>query len=165
MWMSMKRIVMVVVMVASAGSITAQAIELQDMQGKLRALTDYTGKGKWLIVMFWASDCLICHKEAKQYEQFHQQHKNKDASILGISLDGPEHRTDAQKFINEHKLTFPNLVGEAQQVALLYMDITGQHWVGTPTFLLFNPQGQLKAEQSGAVPVKLLEEFIQANHQ
>lgn len=165
MFKSIMRLMMLVVMVVSTWSVPVMAIELQDMQGKPRALSDYTGKSKWLIVMFWVSDCLICNKEAKQYEQFHQQHKNKDASMLGISLDGPENLADAKKFIQDHKLTFPNLVGEAQQVALLYMDNTGQHWVGTPTFLLFNPQGQLKAEQSGAVPVKLLEDFIQANRQ
>jgi peroxiredoxin len=160
--MQIKRWLILVVMLLCSGSLAVQAADLQDMQGNPHALTEYTGKGKWLIVMFWAADCLICNKEAKHYERFHQQHKDKDATLLGISMDGLDQRAQAQQFIREHKLTFPNLIGEAQQVASVYIDNTGQNWVGTPTFLLFNPEGQLKAEEAGAVPVKVIEAFIQA---
>jgi len=41
--------------------------------------------------------------------------------------------------------------------------LTGSRWVGTPTFLVFGPDGELMAKQAGAVPTDLIEQFIAAN--
>lgn len=147
----------------TCGWATAATAGLQDMEGKPRQLENYTGKGKWLVVMIWASDCLICNKEARQYENFHQQHRNKDATLLGISVDGPANIKDAKKFVDEHKLTFPNLIGELETVGVMVQDLTGQEWVGTPTILVYDPAGKLKVADAGAVPVQLIEQFIKSN--
>lgn len=138
----------------------ASAAQLQDMEGKQRQLGDYTGKGQWLIVMIWASDCLVCNKEAANYEAFYQKHRNQDATMLGISVDGMAKVADARHFIQDHKLTFPNLIGELEQVGLMVVDMSGMQWVGTPTFLIFNPAGKLAVADSGAVPVPLIEEYL-----
>jgi len=138
----------------------ATAAQLLDLDGKVRQLSDYTGKGKWLIVMIWASDCLICNKEAFHYEEFYQQHRHKDATVLGISVDGMAKVADARQFIQAHKLTFPNLIGDLDQVGVMVADSSGMQWVGTPTFLIYNPAGELKVADSGAVPVPLIEEYI-----
>ena len=42
----------------------AQAGGLQDFDGQPKSISDYAGKGKWLVVMIWASDCHICNQEA-----------------------------------------------------------------------------------------------------
>lgn len=141
------------------GSLHAKA--LQDFDGKSVSIKHYTGKGKWTIVMLWASDCHICNKEAKHYEQFHQKHKNNDAMMLGISNDGQANKNAARDFVKEHKLTFPNIIGEPQDVADLFYDATGENWVGTPTFLIYSPTGKLTVQQIGAVPVAIIEEFLQ----
>lgn len=141
------------------GSLHAKA--MQDFDGKSVSLEDYIGKGKWTIVMIWASDCHVCNKEAKHYELFHQQHKNNDAVMLGISTDGQANKNAAQDFVKEHKLTFPNIIGEPQGVADLFYDATGENWVGTPTFLIYSPTGKLTVQQIGAVPVAIIEEFLQ----
>lgn len=133
---------------------------LQDMEGEFQSLDDYTGKGKWLIVMLWASDCHVCNKEAHQYDKFHQTHKNSDAQILGVSADGWANRQDAKDFIQRHKVSFPNLIGSAETVASVYSNLTGASWRGTPTFLVFSPDGELKAQQVGAVPTNMIEDFI-----
>lgn len=138
----------------------ATAAQLQDLDGTARQLSDYAGKGKWLIVMIWASDCLICNKEAAHYEDFYQKHRNKDATVLGISVDGLLQVAAARQFIQAHKLTFPNLIGELEQVGLMVEDASGMQWVGTPTFLIYNPAGELKVADSGAVPVSLIEDYI-----
>lgn len=134
---------------------------LQEFDGKPTSIEQYLGKTKWTIVMIWASDCLVCNKEASHYEQFHQQHKNKDAVMLGISLDGQANKKAAQDFVKEHKLSFPNIIGEPQDVADLFYDATGENWVGTPTFLIYSPTGKLTVQQIGAVPVSVIEEFLQ----
>jgi len=138
-----------------------QAGVLQDFAGKPVSIEQYTGKGKWTIVMIWASDCLVCNKEASHYEQFHQKHKGLDAVMLGISMDGKTNKKSALGFVKEHKLTFPNIIGEPQTVADLFYDATGENWVGTPTFLIYSPAGKLTVQQVGAVPVAIIEEFLQ----
>ncbi|HEC18060.1 MAG TPA: TlpA family protein disulfide reductase [Gammaproteobacteria bacterium] len=134
---------------------------LQDFDGNLHTLNDYTGKGKWTVVMIWASDCHVCNAEAENYDAFHRAHKDKDAVILGVTLDGSEKKPEAEKFIQRHKVSFDNLIGEPQTVMGLYTQLTGQPWVGTPTFLVYSPSGELRAAQVGAVPVKLIESFIE----
>lgn len=136
------------------------ATELQDFDGHSKNLTDYTGQGKWLVVMIWAHDCHVCNAEAHQYVKFHNQHQNKDAQVLGISADGKGLIMEAKGFINKHKLSFPNLLGEPDSVAQLYYDLTGVPNFGTPSFLIYNPAGELRAQQIGAVPVELIETFM-----
>jgi len=135
----------------------------QDMEGNNRVLSEYLGKGKWTIVMLWISDCHVCNQEASEYDDFHEKHKEDDARILGISMDGIEGKQDAMAFIKRNEVEFPNLIGDPQTVAALYIGLTGGDWVGTPTFLIFSPSGILKAAQPGAVPVSLIEEYISQN--
>ncbi|MFV2060084.1 MAG: TlpA family protein disulfide reductase [Gammaproteobacteria bacterium] len=137
-----------------------EEILLQDFSGKSHKLSEYYGKGKWLIVMIWASDCHICNIEVKNYITFHNKHKDVDATILGISVDGWEFKANAEKFIKKHKVNFPNLIAAPIVVDHLYELQTGKNLYGTPSFLVYSPTGELKAEQTGAVPTSLIEEFI-----
>lgn len=135
----------------------------QDFKGKPQTIENYTGKGKWTIVMIWASDCHICNREAHQYVDFHTFHSDKDATVLGVSIDGESRKKEAQVFIDKHTINFPNLIAEPETVTALYKELTGQFFAGTPSFLIYNPKGELKAAQAGAVPIELLEDFIKSN--
>lgn len=133
---------------------------LKGFDGSVHSLDEYTGQGKWTIVMLWASDCHACNAEAEQYVKFHRAHKSKDAIILGISLDGQLKKTEAENFIKRHRVDFENLISEPENVEQMYTGLTGQPWVGTPTFLLYSPSGELRAAQVGAVPTHIIESFI-----
>lgn len=133
---------------------------LQGMDGNIHTLNEFTGQGKWTVVMLWASDCHVCNAEAKTYDKFHRAHREKDATILGVSLDGADKKAEAEKFIQRHSVHFPNLIGEPATVEQLYSQLTGQRWVGTPSFLIYSPSGELRAAQAGAVPVNLIESFM-----
>ncbi len=137
---------------------------LTDFNGKSANISDYTGNGKWLVVMFWASDCHICNKEASQYVDLQKRNQNDgNIQMLGISVDGLANKAAAQAFIDEHKLNFPNLIGSLEDVAGMYYDLTGNQWIGTPTFFIYTPEGKLRIADAGAIPVKLIEEFIEEN--
>ena len=139
--------------------------ELKDFSGKPGAIADYAGKGKWTAVIIWASDCHVCNVEAEQYIQFHEAHKDKDIQMLGVSMDGNKKLDEAKAFVKRHHVTYPNLIGEPVDVASMYERLTGASWVGTPTILVYDPQGELQAAQPGAVPVELIEEFVQTKTQ
>ncbi len=141
--------------------VAVNAKPMQDFNGKPVSIEQFTGQGKWTVVMIWASDCLICNKEARHYDAFHLKHKDKDATVLGVSMDGQANKKAAMGFIKEHNLRFPNIIGEPEDVAVFFYDSTGENWAGTPTFLIYSPEGKLTVQQIGAVPVPILEEFLQ----
>lgn len=144
--------------------VSAEMKGFEDFNGKPQVLDNYVGKGgKWLVVMMWASDCHICNREAHEYVDFHLVHSDTDATVLGISLDGESRKKAAEKFIKKHSVDFPNLIAEPEYVSDMYKELTGQFFAGTPSFLIFNPAGELKAAQAGAVPTKLIEDFIKKN--
>ena len=134
--------------------------ELVDFDGNPKAISDYSGKGKWLVVMIWASDCHVCNQEAHAYVDFHFAHSDEDAQVLGITIDGQAKKAEAQKFIERHKINFPNLIGEPAAVADLFSQLTGAYFAGTPAFLFYDPKGELRAQELGAVPTELIEDFI-----
>ena len=128
-------------------------------------IDDYRQPDKWIIVMIWAHDCQICEREVGEYQRFHQIHADDDAIVLGITLDGEERKQNALDFVARHELEFENLIGEPEVVAGYYQLTTGSRWVGTPSFLIFAPDGELMAKQAGAVEVEIVENFIAANTQ
>jgi len=143
----------------SGNAIAAEASNA--FSGSPADIGKYAGNGKWLVVMIWASDCTVCNREAHNYVDFQKQHQGKDAQMLGLSIDGKEKTKDALDFLKRHQLNFPNLIGEPMDVATMYQERTGNDWIGTPTFMVFNPKGELIGAQAGAVPVSIIESFIE----
>ena len=140
-----------------------RSLELKDFDGKPHKVEEYTKKGKWLIVMIWASDCHVCNKEAVHYVALHERQKNKNISLLGISIDGWDNILDAEAFVDRHKITFPNLIGSLERVETVFRHYTGGELTGTPTFLIFSPDKKPFAAQAGAVPVAIIEQLIVDN--
>lgn len=138
----------------------AQAGGLTDLQGNPQKLEDHIGNGKWTVVMFWSSDCHVCNAEAHEYVAFHDKHKNGDIRMLGLTLDGMDNISAAKEFVAEHEVNFTNLIGEPETVASIYYDMTGNFFVGTPTIMVFAPDGNIRAADVGAIPPSLIEEFI-----
>lgn len=134
-----------------------------DFDGQSRTVESYTGDGKWLVVMIWAHDCHVCNMEIESYAQFHDDYQEKNAAVLGISLDGQAKKADAEAFIERHDLPFPNLIGELMPTMLFYANQTQSQFRGTPTILIYAPDGELRAAQAGAVPVASIERYIAQN--
>lgn len=131
--------------------------------GAFETIENHSQQGKWLIVMIWAHDCEICEREVDDYQRFHRKHADNNAAVLGITLDGAARQQAAVDFMTRHQLSFENLIAEPEVVTAYYQITTGSRWIGTPSFLIFGPDGQLMAKQAGAVPTDLVEQFIADN--
>ncbi|MBT8428851.1 MAG: hypothetical protein KJN79_02970, partial [Gammaproteobacteria bacterium] len=70
----------------------------------------------------------------------------------------------ALAFIERHDLPYPNLIGEPGMVSLYYASLTQESLRGTPTFLIFDPDGELAAAQAGAVSPEAINRFIAKNN-
>lgn len=145
-------------------SASAQAEDtFRDMQGNITTLEQQQEPGKWTVVMIWASDCHVCNEEAGQYSDFHTAHAQKDAKIIGLSLDGQQGKGKAEAFIERNGVIYPNLLGDVRAVADWYQMQTGEAFRGTPTFVVFGPTGELQAAQPGAVAPSVIEKFMAKN--
>ena len=58
-------------------------------------------------------------------------------------------------------ITFDTLIGELNVVAFNYETSTEKPLQGTPTYLMFNPQGQLVKYSTGPARIESLERLIQ----
>ncbi len=133
-------------------------IELRDLDGNPRNVNAFIGKGKWVAVMVWAHNCPICNREAPELTFFHHDHRKKDAIILGISIDGAKNVDKARDFVDRHSINWPNLITEPDGAAL--MKFGAGPLLGTPTFYLFDPSGELVGRQIGPLSAEELERVI-----
>ena len=63
----------------------APEISLPDTEGRNVKLSSF--RGKYVLVDFWASWCAPCRRENPNVVQAYKQFKNKNFTILGVSLD------------------------------------------------------------------------------
>lgn len=61
--------------------------EMQTPDGKAVKLSDYAGKGKVVLVDFWASWCGPCRREMPNLVETYAEYKGKNFEIVGVSLD------------------------------------------------------------------------------
>ena len=134
--------------------------EVRTLKGKITTLSQHFEKGKWTLVMLWSADCSVCVREYPAISDFHTRHRNIDAKVIGVSLDGYSELEKITRHIDEMPMSFNNLVGESLVVAFQYKTATAKSLQGTPTYLIFNPQGQLAGHHVGPVNPEVLEKFI-----
>lgn len=148
--------ILLFVLVPLCASAASPDVGLKGLDGKARNVNEFIGKGQWTVVAIWHSDCPICKREIHQMSFFHDAHKNKDAIVLGVSVDGYANKAKAQRFVDEHSLDFTNLVAEPEQIA----QFGAGRFVGTPTFYVYSPQGDLAAKQVGPTSQEAIEQII-----
>lgn len=128
------------------------------MAGKPVKIEQLVGKGRWTAIEIWASDCGVCHRTIHHLVAIDQKLPTID--VFGISIDDQEGKADAQRFIQQNKMRFPNLLSNAAEVDSYLVKHADETFLGTPTMLLFSPKGKLIAVQPGPVTVEELKEFI-----
>lgn len=145
----------------SLGTASSAGMELQSAEdGTQVTLDDLTGQGKWTLVMIWATNCHICHIQKPEISAFHDKHKDLNAHVVGIALDGVDQVEAVNNYIRENEVSFPSYVGNVAIIASHYFGMTEENLRGTPTYLLFNPEGELLGNNPGQLSVEAIESFM-----
>lgn len=157
MFRQIRRFIAVLLLVAPVLALSAGPdVRLKDFDGKVRNINEFIGQGKWTIVTIWSADCPICRREIYHMTFFHEEHRKKDATVLGVSIDGYASRDKAQAFLDDQSLNFPNLIGDPDDPGR----IGGTLFVGTPTYYFFSPEGKYMTQRVGPVTQPQAEALI-----
>jgi thiol-disulfide isomerase/thioredoxin len=105
--------------------------------GSTVAFSDYVGKGKYVLVDFWASWCMPCRKEAPVIAEVYKKYKGNRFEVLGVAV--MDKRDDSLQAIDEDGYSWPQIL-DAQAVPL---DLYGIQ--GIPHIILFGPDGTILA--------------------
>ncbi|MBB4038280.1 thiol-disulfide isomerase/thioredoxin [Dysgonomonas hofstadii] len=82
-------------------------VKAKTPDGKDAALSDYAGKGKYVLVDFWASWCPPCRAEMPKLVEMYKEFKGKDFEIVGLSLDKDGEAW--KKGIKDLNITWPQI--------------------------------------------------------
>lgn len=115
--------------------------------------SDYVGKGKPVLVDFWASWCGPCMRQAPVLKSLYEKYHDKGLNIVGVAVwDEPENTLAA---IKSHGLTWPNIIG-AQTIPTDLYGISG-----IPCIMLIGPDGTiLSRDKQGDELVADVEKYI-----
>jgi thiol-disulfide isomerase/thioredoxin len=106
-----------------------------EYNGKTTKLSDFVGKGKYVLVDFWASWCGPCRAEIPNLVKVYDSYKNKNVNVLGVTVgDRPE---DSEQAMKDLGVNYPQILNTPDSCADLY----GIN--GIPHIILFGPDGTI----------------------
>jgi thiol-disulfide isomerase/thioredoxin len=127
-----------------------------EVGGKLASISNQVGKGKWTIIEAWHHNCQICMTTMPAMVKSIGTYPN--TKVIGVSLDG--NAQIAQNVIRKYGINFPTLMSSVKEFDAYVKKTANKKLTGVPTFLIFSPQGQLVAYQSGKISPQQLRNFI-----
>lgn len=120
---------------------TAPELSLPDPNGKEVKLSSF--RGKYVLVDFWASWCKPCREENPTVVKAYNKYKDKNFTVLGVSLDRPGQKDEWMKAVMKDNLTWTqvsDLMFWNSPVVQLY------GIEGIPYNVLVDPDGKIIAE-------------------
>jgi len=127
---------------------SAPARQLMDLAGQPASIEDY--QRELLVIDFWATWCLPCIFQTRLLNEFHAN-MDPRVALVGIAVD--EDREAVLKFLAEHRIDYPVLVGNET--------IAAEHGViGYPTIVIRKADGTSRIGHVGVVEPGDLEQMI-----
>ncbi len=122
---------------------------VEETPGQVKKLSDYAGKGKYLLVDFWASWCGPCRKAIPTIKEVYKKYRGDKFEILSVAVsDDPAATKQAQV---AEMMLWPQIINAQQIPAKVY----GFRYI--PYMILIGPDGTILEEN---IPVYELEKTI-----
>ena len=164
--MNILRLLLVATVTMSLGTVPSYAdngAQVKTLDGRETTLAEHIDGGKWTLVMVWSTYCSLCKEQYPVMSEFNDRHKDKDAKVIGISVDGYDEMEKVRQYVKKSTMSFDNLIAEASTIASIYENATEESFTGTPTYLMFNPKRQVAAYNAGQLSLEKIETYIREN--
>ena len=139
-WLSSRKMVKEIMMRSEALKKTAEGkpfadIKGKDAEGNPAALSDYVGKGNYVLLDMWASWCGPCKGEIPNLLKLHNQYKDKGLTVLGLFVWDEDE--NLKKAMEEEGIVWPQIIDTDKGAENLYgVD-------AIPHIILFAPDGTI----------------------
>lgn len=135
----------------------APEFTLPSQDGNNVSLKDY--RGKWVVLYFYPKDMTKgCTIEAHNFERDQPKYKEKNAVILGVSVDDADSH---KEFCTKESLTFKLLADTKKEVSKTYGSLMVVQLSARNTFLI-DPQGKIAKVYTSVDPNNHSEEVLAA---
>lgn len=112
-----------------------------DLHGNPVKSEDFFAGHKVTMLNIWSTTCSVCYTEIPELQKMHEEFSSKGGQIAGLLYDGddPELAAEAQKFLDEYKITYPNIAANEELKAAFPTQ-------SFPMTYFFNEKGELIGE-------------------
>ena len=114
-------------------------IENGNIDGSEASLSDYVGKGKYVLVDFWNARCQPCIAEIPVLVETYNKYKGDRFEMLGVAVWHVVTREENLQAIEKHQIPYPNILDAGDIPDRLY------RYSGIPHIILFGPDGKIVA--------------------
>ena len=108
-----------------------------EVDGNTCRLSDYVGKGRYVLADFWQSTCAPCLTQIPMMKSIYQRYNERGLTVLGIAVS--EDAEKSRRAIKKHSITYPQLLNTLDQS----FDTYGIQAI--PYSILFAPDGIILA--------------------
>ena len=108
-----------------------------EVDGHICRLSDYVGKGRYVLAEFWGSTCPPCLSQIPKLNSIYKKYKERGLTVLGIAVH--EDAEKSRRAIKKHGITYPQLLNTQKQASSKY------GIQGGPYSILFAPDGTILA--------------------
>ncbi len=112
-------------------------IETGNIDGSKVSLSDYVGKGKYILLDFWASWCGPCKRELPIIAEVYEEFKGHNFDVVSVAVNDKREKT--VEAARENNITW-NQILDAQNIPGTLYSIDA-----IPHLILFDPDGRIVA--------------------